>query len=668
LPVVGAALYLRNPDREPPCTSAAPRIAEIWNDAHADQLERSFHATNLPYAGHAAAQAREALDRWTARWADAHREACEATHVRHEQSEALLDRRMHCLDRARSEVAALVARLSTADEAVVERAPDAVRTLPDLDACADSQRLLAARPPLVGDAAVEAEAIAAELDAAAAASELGDHANALARAEALASRVKALDDPPTSQRFEALLGILHGARGENEKENEHWIRAYHEADRAGDDWNRIDAAIQLATTYGYDLSDASAGDAWLAHAEAAVKRIGSPDTLVARLEITRGTIAIKRGEYERAVESLRRGLDLLQAAGVEAEDRDFAQQRLATALRERGHFDEAQALLEQFHASVLARFGPDHPVTASAVHSLANDAYSRGDYARALGLFEQNLAIIERVFGKENTRYMDSLNNHAVVLLALGRSEEAEREHREILAFAESRYGAEDIRLTPSLENLGNVLIAQNRFEDARDVLQRSLAIKQKVYGSNHPSTAMSEMNLGVALFQLGELREAERLYHRTLRVWSEKLAADHPDLGLVYANLGDVALADGRAKEAAEHQLRALALFEPVFGSDNPDLAYALTGLGEARLALGEIDQAREVLERAFALREGIDLPMGERARTNFALARALVDVDPARARSLAEAALADLGDEQTARADEIARWLAAFPGAPHE
>lgn len=661
--LAGGFLYLRQPDTDPPCSGAQARIAEVWNEAHANRIESAFGATALPYAEHAAAQVRSALDGWTIAWANGHREACEATHVHHEQSEALFDRRMHCLDRARSEIAALVDRLQLADAAVVEHAPDAVRNLPDLRSCADATRLLAARPPLSGEAAERADAIARELDTIAAMSGVGDPKGALEQIGTLGSKVESLQDPPTTYRYHALFGLLHGAVGNHEDELRHWTDAYHAADRGGDDWNRVEAAIQLATTYGYDLSEHVRAQTWLAHAGAVVDRIGAPRLLAARLEITEGTVAIKRGEYEAAIEALRRGLDALQDGETDAEDREFALQRLATALRERGHFDEAQSLLETFHASTLARFGPDHPATAGAIASLANNAYSQGDHATAEKLFEQNLAIIARVFGKESPRYMDGLNNHAVVLLAMGRSEDAEREHREILEYGEARYGPADIRLTPSLENLGNVLIAQNRFEEARDVLRRSLAIKQDVHGPDHPSTAMSEMNLGVALYQLGEHAEAERLYRHTLEVWTDKLEANHPDLGLVYANLGDVALARGRAEEAAQHQQRALDLFEPVFGSDSPDLGYALTGLGEARLALGQIEGAREVLERAAKLREGVDLPLGERARMEFALAQAVADADRPRARELAGAALDEVRTSNQRLAARIEAWLARTP-----
>src|SRR5437016_3526179 len=53
-----------------------------------------------------------ALDRYAGQWAGDYGEACEATHVRGEQSAASLDLRMECLDQRRRELDAFVARLA----------------------------------------------------------------------------------------------------------------------------------------------------------------------------------------------------------------------------------------------------------------------------------------------------------------------------------------------------------------------------------------------------------------------------------------------------------------------------------------------------------------------------------------------------------------------------
>src|SRR5690606_35074362 len=63
--------------------------------------------------------------------------ACEATRLRGEQSEAILDLRMACLDRRLHEVEVVTATLANADAGVVENAVVAVNALGWLGACSD---------------------------------------------------------------------------------------------------------------------------------------------------------------------------------------------------------------------------------------------------------------------------------------------------------------------------------------------------------------------------------------------------------------------------------------------------------------------------------------------------------------------------------------------------
>jgi eukaryotic-like serine/threonine-protein kinase len=654
---VAALSWLGRAAEASPCSGAEVRIAEVWSPERAAQVAEVFARSELPYAKHSADTVRRELDAWTAKWVAGHRNACEATRVHDVQSEDLLDRRMHCLDRARAEVAALVSRLLEADAVVVERAADAVEDLPELGVCEDAARLLAGRAPLVGEAAARAEEIATVLDEIGAAVDFDDHREALAKAIALRAEVDRLDDPVTTFRYASMLADLHDGLGETELEVEHWREAYYAADRAGDDWARVRAAARLAAAHGNELADMASASAWIEHGEAILGRIGEPPSSRAHLDASRAVIAIKNGDYLVAIEVLRRALELLEDAGSDAGLRDHLSARLALALRERGELEEAMELQQRYYESILERFGPDHPSTANALSSLANTAYVRGDYERAIALWEQGLTILERVYGRQSARYVEALNNHAVALLALGRADEAELEHREILAFLEERHGADDIRLTPSLENLGNVYIGQARFTEARDALSRSLAIKRRVYGDDHPSTAMSEMNLGVALHHLGDQREAERLHRRALGVWTEKLGPEHPDLGLVHTNLGDVVAALGRHAEAARHQERALELLEPLLGSDSAELGFPLTGLALARIELGDVEGARAAIERAMALRGDMELPPGEAARMRFALARTLGE--PRRARVLAQEALEEARTTNAPLAARIERWL---------
>src|SRR5262249_61607978 len=93
------------PDR---CDGGERLAAAVWDAGARNRAEAAFIATGRTTARDSFARVDEALQRKLAAWAAAHRDTCEATHVRQVQSEALLDLRMACLEQARGELAAFV--------------------------------------------------------------------------------------------------------------------------------------------------------------------------------------------------------------------------------------------------------------------------------------------------------------------------------------------------------------------------------------------------------------------------------------------------------------------------------------------------------------------------------------------------------------------------------
>ncbi|HWB77059.1 MAG TPA: serine/threonine-protein kinase, partial [Nannocystaceae bacterium] len=96
-------------DREPaPCSAGADRIAAVWNSARAEAIHARFAQTGLSYVEEQWPVLRAELQSYAKQWSGAYVDACEATHVRGEQSDALLDARMLCLSRRIDELGALL--------------------------------------------------------------------------------------------------------------------------------------------------------------------------------------------------------------------------------------------------------------------------------------------------------------------------------------------------------------------------------------------------------------------------------------------------------------------------------------------------------------------------------------------------------------------------------
>ena len=84
------------------CSGAAAQLDGVWDQARAQQVREAMRASGLPYAPAVAERVTAGLGEYGEQWTLARTQACEATAIRQEQSQELLDRRMACLDERRA--------------------------------------------------------------------------------------------------------------------------------------------------------------------------------------------------------------------------------------------------------------------------------------------------------------------------------------------------------------------------------------------------------------------------------------------------------------------------------------------------------------------------------------------------------------------------------------
>ena len=546
LALVAAALVYRAllmralEERQGLCAGGEAELVGVWDPERRSAVERALLATGLPYAADVWERVAARLDARAAAWVAMHGEACRATHLRGEQSPALRDLRMACLQRRLLETRSLVDVLVDADAGVVENAAQASAQLTPLDACADAAGLLSAEGPARSEA-----------DAA-----------AVAELRARLAQVRALV---------------------------------------------VTARLQA----GLELTDQA-----LAIAEALGDR-----PLIAEARMARGEVLDDLGD-PRALEALRSAFFVGEASGD-----DLILPRIALALL---HTTTSRLDLERAeewsrHArALLDRLGARRPAESRQLEA---------QYASRLG----------------------TLHVHA------GRLDEADRAFRAALELANPD---DDLFRAGIHNNLGNLLVRRGDLTAAGAALDRSADLYRALLGPRHPSVAIALNNLGELALRQGRWADALAIDEEARAILRAAFGPDHPHVGVLENNLGQARLHLGDPEAAADHFERARAIFAAAFGDDAAPLAYPLTGLGEARIAAGHLAEARTILERALLLREGSG--PAERGGTRFALARALVDVDPERALDLAAQAASDFAEAGPAYARERGEggaWLAAHP-----
>jgi tetratricopeptide (TPR) repeat protein len=609
------------------CRGGAEIIAEVWSPARRTELSRAFEATGSPLAAQAFAAAAAALDRHAAGWSAMHRSACEATHVAGEQSAALLDLRMACLEQRRRETAALLGLL-TGDASAgsppidLAAAVDAATSLPPLARCADARALLAPVPPPAGpETEARVAALQQRLAGTVVLERLGRYDEGAAAAREVVDAAEALGYWPLTAEALVGLGVLE-ERGSSPEAAATLARAVDAAVAGGHDRAAAEALVRLVRVHGYQRSDHARAHYYARLAEAALDRLGEPDELAADLADHLGRLAFQEGGHDEALAAHRRALELRRRAlGSDHPEVGSTLLRLAAVEADRGGLAAARTHAEEAVALYRAGYGPDHPRLAVGLVNLGNVLYRQGELEAALAADRRALEIREQALGDSHLQTADARLQLANVLLGLGRTDEALDAFRRVQAVFAERLGDGHPRMAAVLSSIATVHVQRNEHRQAVELYRRALAIEEQVYGADHPWVANTLYNLGVAHRKLGEPGAGEEYFRRSLAVWESR------------------------------------------YGEDHYLVAYALTGLGQALVDLGRPREAIPPLERALQVR----LAEGETdpellASTRFTLARALdaASGDRGRARELAAAAFEAFRQERQAeRAAEVAAWL---------
>jgi tetratricopeptide (TPR) repeat protein len=503
------------------CGGGEEALAGIWNPARRRAIHAAFAATRLPFAETVWRSVDLEMDRYTRDWAVGRRRACEATRVRGEQSEDLLDRKMFCLDQRLRDVQALTVVFSRADAKVVERASEAVSGLSDLSSCSQAGALLEKTPP-PRDPAVRArvQALQGDLAAAKALQKSGKYREGLARAEAMKGEVLALPFPPLRAELLFLLGRLHVGVGEFRTSEEELYQAAWAAEEARDDLLKVEAWRELVYNVGFRQERYGEVGRLERQAEAALARAGGDPKAEMSLLNTEATVLNMQGDYPRAVEKLERARALSERIDPRRTGYGVLLNMGAT-YREMGEPERAIPVLRRALEIAERSVGPDHPHVAGARFNLGLCLSDLGRYEEAESLLEGTLAARERLLGPVHPDVADTL------------------------------------------VALGGIRIQTGRSASALPLLERALAIyDDKAPGTPH-EWAMAHYNLGEADRRLGRYAAALEHERKAVRCIEQAAGPESDYLPLPLETLGATYLDRGRSGEAVAPLERALRIYQ---------------------------------------------------------------------------------------------------------
>ncbi len=485
-----------------PCRGSAAELERAWSAERRASVEQAFAAS-----GTSAAAVLAALDGYGAQWAEAHREACEATRVRGVQSEDLLDRRMLCLDARRAALGATATALAGGGPSL-KRAPIAVGQLPLIDDCSDLRWLLAAVPP-PADPAVRAKLneVREELARVRALSELGRADEGAPLAAAVVTATEEVGYPPLiAEAFAAQVDILRWGLATTPIETAAWsgVRA---ALQSRDDRLQAQAWLNLADVVGGTMRRFAEGQRLLEVAKAAIDALESRGLLEAVWFRALGKLREGSGDAQGAVAAFHAALERFAAEdraprGVDA----WLWRRIAICHQNAGQRD----LAEQAARKAVA-LGESDATEASqldlALSTLADVLRTKHAYAEARTTLQRSLELSRK---SGNTRRV------AINLMTLG---EVERDSGN-LAQAETWF----LQLVASVEQL----------PEPNPYLGQALALLGEVQlKRGDVSTALRALTKSVAMFdRFGLQQDVETVTYRLSLAEAELAAGERAAAG----------------------------------------------------------------------------------------------------------------------------------------
>jgi tetratricopeptide (TPR) repeat protein len=576
-------------------------VQQVWDPARRGAVQQVFVGAGLRDPVAAFDRFAGALDQRAESWIDARTRACRATRVLGEQSEAVLEARMDCLDEQLRTMDSLVAAVG-GGQVSTDKALDAARSLPDPQACSAAAARARGTPgSFPDDPAAEKRAAAVDRSLARARVAISMVDLDTAR-EALADADRAVADLPDEVRRARVL-FERGRTAEAADEFDEAVRAFtaaaHAAARAGADRTVADAAVHMVYVLGVQQQKDAEAAPWDASAELLLSRGVGDDALRASLEEARGKMAYNARDLAAARTHAERALDLYpRGSGGHGPGRLGALRLEATVLDATGDHEGARRLHDETLALAEREYGPDHPQVAAAVTLLARWHADSGNFAAARTGFERALAIRERAFGPDHPLVAESLGDLGIVLDELGDAAGAESNLRRWLA-VEEKMDPDGPNLAAPLINLGVVLRKGKRHDEARPLFQRAVKIYETARGSDFPGLVSPLLELAtVELETAGGCGAAVPILDRALGL-ADKGEKDDPTPSYLLIPLSSCELEAGHPSRALEMARRALALRERA-KMDPTMVAEARFAEANALWVAGKRDDARQLADQA--------------------------------------------------------------------
>lgn len=602
------------------CSGADEKLAGVWDAERRKQAQQAFGASDLAYAKDSWDRVSLVVDTYADSWKSSYVDACEATRLRGEQSEEMLDLRMACLDDRRRDLAAMTGLLAAADKDVIVRSVKLSHGLPELGPCSDREQLARGVDPPESDIAEQVADLKERISQLNARYNAGKYKEAIEEGQELVEEARELGYRPVIAEALRLYGDASESADDLGLDEQR--EAFLIALEVGHDELATKQAFSIAYLYGADLEKFEEAENWLAIGESLATRTGKDPTQHGSAVNTRAVMASHQGKDDEARKGFEQLIEIARKPDQPRHQLATSIGNLGSFLAGRGELSKARQLIAEAVEVGTEVYGSKHPALLNWKANLGAISIMEGDLEAGRVHLEDVLGLQEEVFGEESPSVANTLGNLAIVYRRMGDEPKAERMHRRTLAIREKSLGPEHPSVSDAMRNLASAIMEQGRHEEALEILERALAISTKAFGPDHANVSDA-----------------------------------HGGMAQVLAKMD-------RHDEALEHAKLCLDIIQAKHEDEHSDLLEPLIIYG---VRLNEVERwkdARAALERAVKIAETAEGDPRLLADARFALAKSLVALRKnVRAKDLAQVALdyyASQGETEDDNRKDVEKWLA--------
>jgi tetratricopeptide (TPR) repeat protein len=278
-----------------------------------------------------------------------------------------------------------------------------------------------------------------------------------------------------------------------------------------------------------------------------------------------------------------------------------AMRTLAQVYAETGRFDQAEALVR---AAVPIVEAAGDPIETARVHAeLARVLHGQGRQDESLPLWTASRDAITAAAGPDHMQTLVMSHNIAMALKDAGRLPEAEATAADLVERRERTLGTDHPQTLAARDLLAGIIMKAGREREALPILRAVVDGRRRILGEDHISTLLSMGNLGATLIRLGELEEAEPLTRRALAAHEAKFGPEHAKTLILLANLAYLLEERGRTAEAADIYRRTIDIRRRTTGGRDPETWAPMNNLAMVYQKLGRFDEARDLYEELLAM-----------------------------------------------------------------